>query len=250
MANPTVTYTFVNGNVADASQVNQNFTDVINSLTDGSKSLNIDAITAAGAATLNSNVTLGNAVGDAITVNGAFAGTGGDASATQKGLVTTSTQTFAGDKTFSGSITPSGGIVGKTDGAAVGAGKVGQNSFDVTGLTSSAGSAWQNSGAQVVLKKGVYSLTGSVEFNLNGSTMQSISVAISTYSGATTTDHVPAKNTSAGPPPTAPANATLTVADYVVTITVDDTTVYLKAFPEASAGTPRMYSCLKYRRIA
>jgi hypothetical protein len=100
MANPTVTYTFVNGNVADASQVNQNFTDLINSLTDGSKSLNIDALTAAGAATLNGNVTLGNAVGDAITVNGAFAGTGGDGSATQKGLVTTAAQSFAGLKTF------------------------------------------------------------------------------------------------------------------------------------------------------
>lgn len=87
MASPAVTYTFVNGNVADASQVNQNFTDIINSLTDGTKSLNIDAITCAGKATLNGAVDLGNAVGDTITVNGVFAGTGGDASATQKGLV-------------------------------------------------------------------------------------------------------------------------------------------------------------------
>lgn len=76
MANPTVTYTFVNGNVADASQVNQNFTDIINSLTDGTKSLNIDAITAAGTATFNGNTTIGNAAGDTHTVTGRISGNG------------------------------------------------------------------------------------------------------------------------------------------------------------------------------
>jgi hypothetical protein len=69
MANPSVTYTFTNGTVADASQVNQNFTDLINGLTDGSKSLNVDAITAAGTATFNGDTVIGNASGDAATVN-------------------------------------------------------------------------------------------------------------------------------------------------------------------------------------
>lgn len=69
MASPAVTYTFVNGNVADASQVNQNFTDIINSLTDGTKSLNIDAITASGTATFNGNSTIGDTSGDSSTVN-------------------------------------------------------------------------------------------------------------------------------------------------------------------------------------
>jgi hypothetical protein len=50
----------------------------------------------------------------------------GEASASSSGIVTTGTQTFAGDKTFNGSLTPSGGIVGKTDGVAVAAGKVGE----------------------------------------------------------------------------------------------------------------------------
>lgn len=70
MANPSVTYTFSNGTAADASEVNTNFSDIINSLTDGTKSLSIDALTAAGAATFNGNVTLGNASGDTITVTG------------------------------------------------------------------------------------------------------------------------------------------------------------------------------------
>lgn len=70
MANPSVTYTFTNGNVADASQVNQNFTDLINSLIDGSKSINIDAATIGGLLTANGNVDLGNSAGDSISMTG------------------------------------------------------------------------------------------------------------------------------------------------------------------------------------
>jgi hypothetical protein len=68
MANPSVTYTFTNGTTADGTQVSQNFTDLINSLTDGTKSLNIDAITAAGTATFNGNTVIGNASGDTSVV--------------------------------------------------------------------------------------------------------------------------------------------------------------------------------------
>lgn len=68
MANPAVTYVFANSTTADASQVNQNFTDLINGLTDGTKSLTIDAITAGGTATFNGNTTVGNASSDTLTV--------------------------------------------------------------------------------------------------------------------------------------------------------------------------------------
>ena len=70
MAGPSVTNTFVNGNVADASQVNQNFTDLVNGATDGTKDYNINALTAAGTATLNGTVILGNAASDTIAANG------------------------------------------------------------------------------------------------------------------------------------------------------------------------------------
>jgi hypothetical protein len=70
MASPSVTYTFTNGTSADASQVNTNFTDVINGITDGSKDLSISALTCAGAVAMNGAVTLGNATGDDITVTG------------------------------------------------------------------------------------------------------------------------------------------------------------------------------------
>lgn len=73
MAYPSVTNTFANSTTADATQVNQNFTDLINGLSDGTKDLSINALTCAGAATLNGNVTLGNASSDDITFTGSLA---------------------------------------------------------------------------------------------------------------------------------------------------------------------------------
>ena len=73
MAAPAVTNTFVNGTTADATEVNQNFTDVINGITDGTKDLTISALTVNGAAVFNANVTLGNATGDDITFTGRVA---------------------------------------------------------------------------------------------------------------------------------------------------------------------------------
>jgi hypothetical protein len=46
MAVPSVTYNFVNGTPADADQVDTNFQDILNALTDGSKDLSINALTA------------------------------------------------------------------------------------------------------------------------------------------------------------------------------------------------------------
>ena len=45
MSTPTVTNTFTNGTTIDAGQVNQNFSDVLAALTDGSKDLTIDSLT-------------------------------------------------------------------------------------------------------------------------------------------------------------------------------------------------------------
>jgi hypothetical protein len=73
MAGPSVTNTFSNSTTADATQVNTNFTDLINGATDGTKDYSINALTVAGTATLNGNVTLGNASGDDITHTGSLA---------------------------------------------------------------------------------------------------------------------------------------------------------------------------------
>lgn len=68
MASPSVTYTFANSTTADATQVNQNFTDIISGLTDGTKDLSISALTVAGTATLNGNVSIGNSSSDTLTI--------------------------------------------------------------------------------------------------------------------------------------------------------------------------------------
>jgi hypothetical protein len=71
-------------------------------------------------------------------------------------VTTKGAQTIAGDKTFSGALTPSGGIVGKTDGVAVAAGYVGEI------LTAGAETTYANIAANQVntisraLSKGTY----------------------------------------------------------------------------------------------
>lgn len=69
MAFPSYTYTFTNGTTADATQVNQNFTDILNGISDTTKDISVSALTAGGAATLNGNVTLGNGSAKTLTVN-------------------------------------------------------------------------------------------------------------------------------------------------------------------------------------
>jgi len=73
MASPSITYTFSNSTTADASQVNTNFTDLINGMIDGTKDFSINALTLAGALTANGHVTLGNATSDDVTVTGSLA---------------------------------------------------------------------------------------------------------------------------------------------------------------------------------
>jgi len=64
-----------NGTSADADQVMQNFNDLLNGVTDGTKDLSISALTAAGTTTLNGAVNLGNATADDITITGSLAST-------------------------------------------------------------------------------------------------------------------------------------------------------------------------------
>jgi len=53
--------------------VMQNFNDILNGVSDGSKDLSINALTVAGAASFNGAVTLGNATGDDLTFTGRIA---------------------------------------------------------------------------------------------------------------------------------------------------------------------------------
>lgn len=75
MAAPSYTYALTNGTTADASQVTQNFADILNGVSDGTKDLSINALTCAGTATLNGHVNLGNAAADDLTITASLAAT-------------------------------------------------------------------------------------------------------------------------------------------------------------------------------
>jgi hypothetical protein len=82
------------------------------------------------------------------------------ASATQQGIVSTTTQTFAGNKTFNGTITPSAGIVGNTSGTAIGAGLVGNQLLaNASGLTFTNNIVKEITSVTVVTT-GLYTVTG------------------------------------------------------------------------------------------
>lgn len=73
MPSPSLTYTLTNSTTADASAVMQNFNDLLNAMTDGSKDFSISALTCAGAATLNGHVNLGNSSADDLTITASLA---------------------------------------------------------------------------------------------------------------------------------------------------------------------------------
>lgn len=73
MGAPGVTWSFTNGTTSDATQVNTNFTDHTNDMSDGTTDFSIGTLAVAGNTTLNGNVTLGNASADDITITGNIA---------------------------------------------------------------------------------------------------------------------------------------------------------------------------------
>jgi hypothetical protein len=160
MAYITVTNTLVNGNTADAGELNTNFTDIINGTSDGSKDLNIAALTCAGNVTFNANTTIGNATSDTVTFTAraasdflpsadstydlgssslAFAEVHTDlivanaATDSVAGLVDTNDQTFGGVKTFSDGVdvadVTGGNVIGGTYTPTTGTGTSGYSSL-------------------------------------------------------------------------------------------------------------------------
>lgn len=75
MAAPSYTYSLTNGSTADASQVMQNYNDILNGVTDGTKDLTINALTMNGAFNCKGAITLGDATADDITITGSLAST-------------------------------------------------------------------------------------------------------------------------------------------------------------------------------
>lgn len=73
MSAVAVTYTFSNSTTADATQVNQNFADLVAGLSDGTKDISVNGGTFAGNVSISGNTTIGNASGDDLNVTGSLA---------------------------------------------------------------------------------------------------------------------------------------------------------------------------------
>lgn len=72
MAFPSITYTLTNGTTADATQVQQNFQDLINGFSDGTKDLNMASGTFSGTLSISGSVTLGLSSSNLVTFNGSL----------------------------------------------------------------------------------------------------------------------------------------------------------------------------------
>ncbi len=73
MAAPTLTFSLTNGGTCDASQVMQNYNDLLNGITDGTKDLTFNTLNLNGTANLKGPINLGDAAADDITVTGSLA---------------------------------------------------------------------------------------------------------------------------------------------------------------------------------
>jgi hypothetical protein len=169
------------------------------------------------------------------------------ADATNPGVVTSGTQTIGGTKTFSGQLIGKG--TATNDNAA--AGYIGE--YPTVGIgtdvAAAATTVWGNV-ATITLSAGDWDVTGIAGTNAIGVTVTGPTrVALSLFSGNTTTDHVSGDNVIGFSPST---NATdyrgNSIPNWRVSVT-GATTVYLKALFTYSAGSPTWSGRISARRI-
>lgn len=177
----------------------------------------------------------------------------GEASASSPGIVSIGTQTFAGNKTFNGSITPSGGIVGKTDGVAVSAGNVGQllrESRDRSAQTALTTGVSANITANpMTLTAGVWLVTGSVSI-IGTATSARLDFGLSTTSATLppASDIPSLRNYSSITVNLTLADLPLFVGPWYVNIS-STTTLYLVGNSVYSGGTCNAYGFMQAVRI-
>jgi hypothetical protein len=103
----------------------------------------------------------------------------------------------------------------------------------------------------ISLSPGDWDVTGTVLLDGNGAAVtNTAAMAVSLFSGATTTDHVLGNNYLTFAIAVAlGVSRSATVSNYRLVVTAQ-TTVYLKSFVNYSLGTPLLYGRLSARRVA
>jgi hypothetical protein len=144
------------------------------------------------------------------------------------------------------SVKPKRGV---TDGSDATAGFVGEYTSSTTATYANCAATTQYGNVvSMSLTAGDWDLTGQIQFTLNGATANAdFIVAVSTFSGNTTTDHVAGKNFLNVATPTAANNSGGNVSHRLNLTSTQ--TVYLKGRAGYSAGTPQMLGTLFARRV-
>lgn len=141
---------------------------------------------------------------------------------------------------------------GVNDASNAAAGKIGEavvaRQSTVANVPGATG-VWANTTLELDLSAGDWDVTAQVLLTLNAATMTAWQMAVSAFSGATTTDHVSGDNVMGNfSPPTAAYNS----AGYVASFRMNNSstvTAYLKLNVTYSAGTPQYLARLSARRV-
>lgn len=254
MAYPSYTYTLTNSTTADATQVMQNFNDLLNGVSDGTKDISVNALTVAGAATLNGNITLGNATSDDLTATGRWASNldpktaatydHGTSSQTWRAMYLDNGATDSGAIYFDAGTTKFikgsadgttlniGGFTkiapvdaeykGRTTSAAATAGYIGEvieTVSTITALTGQTTGVWINvPSLTITLTAGIWCISGRGTISINTSVgVSDCKTVISAASGNTTTDHYQEGNIGeSAAVPTSALNAICRITSFVV----------------------------------
>lgn len=141
-------------------------------------------------------------------------------------------------------------VAGDVSGVAVPAGYVGEVVEVVSNLTNfPVAGTWNDFAAAIQLTAGVWTISYVVDFELNGATMQQISIGIGTASGSSTTGLTIGSSQVGANVPTAQTNASGCIPNFYVRL--NSTTLYYgKIFGGYTAGTPRYRGRLTAVRIA
>lgn len=100
----------------------------------------------------------------------------------------------------------------------------------------------------VSLTAGDWDVSGTIDYQLNGATATAVRVALSAFTGNTTTDHVSGDNVVFGPAPTATNDVSLTIPCWRVSI-ASTTQINLKDYATYSSGTPQGTARISARRV-
>lgn len=272
MAYIAVTNTFVNSTTASATDLNTNFTDIVNGLSDGTKDISVNAITAAGTATLNGHVNLGNASSDDLTISASIAATipiktntTYDFGSSTKGLanlfmgasstftvkLVSATQTASRIFTFPACDTDTSFMMkrGTQTNDSASAGDIGEYVESVVAFTNFPATGTYGDLTSISLTAGDWDVSLGVQARLNGATMTSGSVDcfIGTTSGNSSSGRVEGSNQVEIGPPTSAYQNTGFVSSYRMSLS-GTTTVYFKYRAFYSSGTPQATGRISARR--